>query len=83
MQIFGFNKELGKFNEYDIFDEINKILNKRIVNFIFNAEETVFYVLLEDKILYRQNIPGFQNISKGVDKLDICVMNRNIINSKN
>jgi WD40 repeat protein len=86
LKIFGFNEKFGEFNEYNILYEIKKNLNKRIVNFIFEPEEKIFYILLEDKVLYRQNIPDFERISYKVDKLnfdeDNKFIRRKIINDR-
>ena len=42
---------------------------KKIINLIYQHNINCFYILLEDKILYRQQLPDFENLEKGVDKL--------------
>ena len=73
LQIFGFNNKSGTFNEYDILQKM-EIKKKKIVNFLFQPEKNCFFFLLEDKTLHKQQLPEFENIYKGVDKLkDIFV----------
>ena len=74
LNIFGLNQTLGTFNDYDILSKI--IIEKldikkcKIVNFIFEQKKNTFYILLDNKILCRQQISDFEFLFKGVDKLD-------------
>ena len=74
LNIFGLNQILGTFNDYDILSKI--IIEKvdikkcKITNFIFEQKKNTFYILLDNKILCRQQIPDFEFLFKGVDKLD-------------
>ena len=68
LYFFGLNKELGHFNEYDILSSI-KVKNRKIIDFIFQKEKNNFYILLDDKNLYRKEMPEFEFLSEGVDKL--------------
>ena len=84
--IFGLNKKLGDFNEYDILSKIQNIENKslRIVtNFIFNLKKNSFYILLDDNSLYRQELSEFEDLSCGVDKLPDPLPERNNNNQTN
>ena len=66
--IFGLNKNLGRLNEYDIQAKM-QIEKKKIINLIYQHNINCFYILLENKILYRQQLPDFEYLEKGVDKL--------------
>ena len=68
LQIFGFNNKSGTFNEYDILQKM-EVKKRRIVNLLFQPEKNCFFILLDDKTLHKQQIPEFENIYKGVDKL--------------
>ena len=74
LNIFGLNQTLGTFNDYDILSKINiemiDIKKCKIANFIFEQKKNFFYILLDNKILYRQQISDFYLLFKGVDKLD-------------
>lgn len=69
--IFGLNKKLGSFNIYEISNRIEIIKKERMVNFIFNLETKCFYILSGTNNLYRQEIPEFDDISIGVDKIKL------------
>ena len=51
-------------------DKNNKDNNKAIINFIFQHKKNCFYLLLDDNSLFKQQIPEFENLEKGVDKLN-------------
>ena len=75
--IFGFNEPKGNIEEYDILksiefkkEERKKILeNKVIINFTLKLKNDVFYILLENKYLFRQMITEFSILYKGIKKL--------------
>ena len=79
--IFGLNRKLGRFNEYDIQAKM-QLKKQRIINFIYQHNMNSFYFLLEDKILYRQQLPDFEFLEKGVDKLLGIYQNNSETNNK-
>ena len=81
MLIFGLNRKLGRFNEYDIQAKM-QLKKQRIINFIYQHNMNSFYFLLEDKILYRQQLPDFEFLEKGVDKLLGIYQNNSETNNK-
>ena len=80
LQIFGLNNKFGSFNEYDILQKM-EFKKRRIVSLLFQPEKNCFFILLDDKTLHKQQIPEFENIDKGVDKLDDFFISPN--NEKN
>ena len=76
--IFGFNEPKGSIEEYDILkcidikpkEERERILeNKAINNFTLKLKNDVFYILLENKYLFRQMNTDFSILYKGIKKL--------------
>ena len=78
--IFGLNQKLGRINEYDIQVKM-QIEKKKIINLIYQKNINCFYILLEDKILYRQQLPDFEYLEKGVDKLIGVYQNNSEMNA--
>ena len=78
MGIFGFNEPKGSIEEYDILkcidikpkEEKERIVeNKAINNFSLKLKNDVFYILLENKYLFRQMNTDFSILYKGIKKL--------------
>ena len=76
--IFGFNEPKGRIEEYDILkcidikpkEEKERIVeNKAINNFSLKLKNDVFYILLENKYLFRQMNTDFSILYKGIKKL--------------
>ena len=68
--IFGLNEKEGGFVLYDILPKILDIKKEnKIVNFIFQSDKNCFYILLNDKRLFMQQLNDFEFLTKGVDKL--------------
>ena len=74
--IFGFNDPIGNIEEYNILkniaikkEEEEIIKDKVIVNFTLKLKNDVFYILLDNKYLFRQMISDFSTLYKGIQKL--------------
>ena len=69
--IFGFNKPKGNIDEYNILENIKQLKERKtIIKFTLKMKNDVFYILLENKYLYRQMIKEFSTLYKGIHKLD-------------
>ena len=70
LKIFGFNEKIGELIEEDILKK-NKYRNYKIINFIFQQKENLFYLLLDNGKLYKLYDDKFRFQSKGVYNLNI------------
>ena len=69
--IFGFNEEKGNIDEYNILENMKQLKERKtIIKFTLKMKNDVFYILLENKYLYRQMIKEFSILYKGIHKLD-------------
>ena len=82
LKIFGFNENIGEIEDDDILMNINdkEIHNAKIVNFIYQKNNALFYLYLSNGILYKRYNEEYKLLSKGAHKLK---KNENCSNKNN
>ena len=71
LNIFGFNENMGDIEEEDILKNLgdNDIRKAKIINFIYEQKNNIFYLLLDNGKVYKMCNDEFKSLSKGAHKL--------------